>query len=127
MLANDITFDDLTALMDAPSLETLSYALRHPETWPEGFVWNYNDCAKCAMGLSYSLFRWKHPRGKGPERYTSDISRRFAMPYQDSVDIFFHTRPPFEWWRPFAERSSDSVTPEMVADRIDAFVARSRA
>ena len=30
-------FQDLSK----PSLHALSYALRHPDTWPEGFVWDY--------------------------------------------------------------------------------------
>jgi hypothetical protein len=42
--------------IDKPSLENLSYALRHPETWPKDFVWDYGECNDCAMGLAHRLW-----------------------------------------------------------------------
>lgn len=42
----------LSRLTDRPSLTALSYALRHPGTWPKDFVWDYSDCTTCAIGLA---------------------------------------------------------------------------
>jgi hypothetical protein len=45
---------------DNPPVDRLTFAdlawrLRHPETWPKGFVWDYGCCATCAMGLAWEL------------------------------------------------------------------------
>jgi hypothetical protein len=59
------TLDDrATALLAKPSVEGLIYALRHPETWPEGFEWYFNNFRTCAMGLAYRL--WRVIRVLGP-------------------------------------------------------------
>lgn len=42
----------LARISDEPSLVALSYALRHPDTWPDGFQWDYGDCRTCAIGLA---------------------------------------------------------------------------
>lgn len=44
-----------------PSLRGLSYALRHPETWPAGFEFDYGDCKRCAIGLIFKLWGIQYP------------------------------------------------------------------
>jgi hypothetical protein len=39
-----------------PSLESLSYILRHREWWPDGFEWDFQACSGCAIGLCEELF-----------------------------------------------------------------------
>lgn len=97
-----------------PSLKSLSHVLRHPELWPAGFWWDYADCFKCGMGLAHAL--WKE---------TVDVPISPVM--TKAFDI--------PWWK--AERifggnylvttygviNYDLVTPEMVADKIDEYLA----
>jgi hypothetical protein len=61
----------LAAIVDLtrPSLAALAYALRHRETWPAGFVWNYRYADTCALGLSHQLW------GSSPP-YSDTISYR---------------------------------------------------
>lgn len=120
------------------SLRGLAFALRHPETWPKGFVWDYSECDQCAMGLAYSLWLKADedpPDGQDSDKYArqwvSLISRRFSVPYRTAERIFFGIRVDVEeqrlWgllsprvtrkWRP------KDVTPEMVADAIDHYLA----
>lgn len=118
-----------------PSLEGLVYALRHPETWPEGFVWNYRDCNSCAMGLARQLWDSvpRTVRGTG----ASKMARTFAMPYEVANSIFMGKGPtamdwlPFKtenrgmlWWKEqFQVADHSRVTPEMVADQIEKYLA----
>lgn len=108
--------------LDKPSLHGLSYALRHPDTWPEGFVWDYSDCKQCAMGLAHQLWESEIPQ-VGNTRDPSVMARKFAMPYEKAEQIFFATHKYNRHYGVFP-RSIDSVTPEMVADQIDAYLAK---
>ena len=103
-----------------PSLHALSYALRHPDTWPEGFVWEYSDCRNCAMGLAHQL--WNEIPWAGVDSGASLMARHFAMPYSRAKSIFFQT----QWHSRIMgifPRSYSSVSPEMVADQIDKYLA----
>jgi hypothetical protein len=104
--------------LSKPSLHALSYALRHPDTWPEGFVWNYAQCAQCAMRLAHRLWR-QIPRPEN-DTGTSVMARSFAMPYEEANKIFFLAH---HVWGPFY-RQMAAVTPEIVADKIDAYIKR---
>lgn len=42
--------------LSVPSLRALSYALKHPETWPEGFHFHYSSSYACAVGLAISMW-----------------------------------------------------------------------
>lgn len=106
--------------LDKPSLANLAYALRHPETWPEGFHWNYGRCDSCAMGLAHEL--WKAIPNTYRQTGASVMARSFAMPFRDSERIFL------EAWK---ERTfprnlflSHNIGPDEVADRIDAYLQR---
>jgi len=89
-----------------PTLRALAYMLRHPETWPENFVWDYKSCDKCALGLMEQVWDVR-PMDLG-------------VSFEDERDIFFN---PCSWrslWFP----SFTSVTPRVVAGRIDRYLAK---
>ena len=52
---------DPNSFVAAKSLRGLSYALRHPETWPPGFRWKFFDCNRCATGLAVELMMADRP------------------------------------------------------------------
>ena len=123
--------------LNKPSLHALSYALRHPDTWPKGFVWDYKYCGSCAMGLAHQL--WGSiplARAFHGEDGPSIMAHNFAMPYGDAKSIFLGhgpwvptkvvtTKTGHLWWKE-TETSHNSnfdlVTPEMVADQIDLYL-----
>ena len=109
--------DQVRALSDAastPSLVALSYALRHPETWPEGFVWAYRDCTSCAIGLSMRLWRLQ----RVPNKCTSTCAAVwFLMDRDAAYEIFINV------WSTFKLSGHDDVTPTHVADAIDTYLA----
>jgi hypothetical protein len=136
MLESNCETNEVTRLfadLDKPSLHTLSYALRHPDTWPNGFVWNFQDCKSCAMGLAHELWfaSENRPTGKTPDSYhraaVSAVARRFALPYAEAQRIFLRS----DWAvksRMFGlvkeKIPMSAITPEMVADEIDRYLAR---
>jgi hypothetical protein len=111
--------------LNKPSLHALSYALRHPDTWPKDFVWDFRDCDQCAMGLAHRL--WKslpEPTSQWREG-SSMMARQFAMPYSEAERIFFgdaYTRQQFFGLISTTIPQRD-VTPDMVADAIDKYLA----
>jgi len=114
-------FQDLSK----PSLHVLSYALRHPDTWPEGFNWNFDNCRECAMGLAHRLWA-SIPEAKNTATCStgpSIMGRAFAMPYETARDIFMGEG---EWTRTGlifkTQIDFKKVTPEMVADQIDKYL-----
>lgn len=69
-------------LLSRPSVEALIYALRHPETWPAGFVWDYRACDSCALGLARELWH---------SIFDADVpfvARAIFMPVPDAQLIF---------------------------------------
>jgi hypothetical protein len=103
-----------------PSLENLSYILRHREWWPEGFRWNYKYCGHCAIGLCGKL--WKiDPRQLSPGLLDSELTWEYSPDYRR---IFIDSRGKggiLSWIIP---PSMSDVTPEMVARQIDRYLAR---
>src|SRR6266446_2816529 len=93
------------------SLGALSFHLRHPETWPEDFQWDYSYCPTCTMGLAGRLF--PELRLKGEIGDIDTLQAYFKIPYA-VIWEFFATPVPGKGLR--------AVTPEMVADRIDDFL-----
>lgn len=123
--------------LDRPSLAALSYILRHPDTWPKDFIWNFGDCYQCAMGLAHRL--WKQIPRSSSETGATIMAREFAIPYGVALNIFLadyghaewlprrveHKTEGRLWWKKeisTSHRDYDAVTPEMVADQIDAFL-----
>lgn len=106
----DSTTPHTTALaidLNAPSLPALAYALRHRETWPEGFFWNYCRSDMCAAGLVNKLWN------DGPDGGMETARHLVGLRYAEACLVFIG-----------AGFASDTrmweVTPEMVADVIDA-------
>jgi hypothetical protein len=99
-----------------PSLENLSYILRHREWWPDGFHWNFRHPDTCGLGLCRQLW------GIWP----SDLSDGLKDQSEDSayLRIFINASGKGTWFRRFVWPLMHSqVTPEMVADQIDQYLA----
>lgn len=129
--------DEATKLfqdLNKPSLATLSYALRHPDTWPDNFEWNYQYCDNCAMGLAHAL--WKAiPQGSNDMNTgSSRMAKAFAMPFAAAKNVFFGnfdwmpTKTKVKgilWWKKTTRKANhEAVTPEMVADQIDKYLKK---
>ena len=130
-------YDEVAALSrttDRPGLTALSYALRHPDTWPSDFVWHYDTCENCAIGLALRLWpSLQLPKGQNAQQ--AWIAREMAMSFREARDIFFGLAPQITirektgWFRS-EERTVtnwDAVTPDDVADAIDRYLSRDSA
>lgn len=101
-----------------PSLENLSHVLRHHETWPQGFEWDFAKTECCALGLAERL--WADQLGSVAAMFA-------ALSYWEYVNIFLRsgTKPRQKFLRFFTrECFLEEVTPGMVADQIDAYLAK---
>ena len=117
----------LAVITDRPNLVALSYALRHPETWPADFVWDCSTCKTCAIGLALRLWPFlKLPKGQRVQE--TWVAREMALPLREAKRIFFCLAPAsrvvtkHHWFRADeAEWRYDfkEVTPDHVADAID--------
>jgi hypothetical protein len=103
-----------------PSLENLAYVLRHQELWPEGFVWDYRNSSTCALGLCKKLYNLC------PEQ----VDFRLVQSPGASKSIFCdwgnEAKPVMLFgFIPLWERKLEmyEITPEIVADRIDNWLA----
>lgn len=124
----------LSRITDRPNLVALAYSLRHPETWPADFVWDYRNCTKCAIGLSLRLWpKLQLPQGQMAQQ--TWIAREMAMPYDAAKLMFFGLGPPIRVGRYGAHRRSkgwfraphwiadqSAVTPDDVANAIDQYL-----
>lgn len=95
--------------LSKPGLDALSHILRHKELWPAGFEWNYENCESCAIGLAAKLWAIKCPCSR-------TVAHSMGMPVYAAVDIFDLGGK----WKP---KSIDAITPDMVADQIDKYIA----
>src|SRR5882672_3746884 len=102
--------------LDKPSLAALSYLLRHHEEWPPEFKWDYTYCDQCAMGLARTLWEKDYNPDKDQIVYAEDYMQNiFGLSIEMIEDIFEGTG--------WAENNLETVTPEMVADKIDTYLA----
>lgn len=97
------------------NLAGLSYALRHPEVWPAGFVWDYSRCSHCAIGLAMELF--------------SD-NRAWSTVILNEIIPGWHFDPRIS--KIFMNLNKKScpmkdITPENVADAIDHYLVATAA
>ena len=103
--------DRTTALLAAPTLEGLAYALRHREVWPEGFEWDYSLCETCAIGMAREL--WDSTRNLDlPDIF--NISVMFNISVDTAFDIFV--------WLGL-DSTCATITPDYVAAAIDRYLA----
>ncbi len=84
-----------------PSLQGLSYLLRHQELWPPKFSWCYASCTQCAMGLANQ--KW------GIGCYTVAMSKALRIHADTAVDLFLSYQ-------------ESPITPNVIADRIDRYL-----
>ena len=109
---------DTTQLADAPpdlttpTLAGLAWLLRHKEAWPEGFEWDFDDCFRCGMGLAAQL--WDACAFDLTLSLSAGQAVIWDIPYDEANRIFLVGASNSTW-----------ITTEMVADRIDAYLARS--
>lgn len=123
VLAKPQTETEKLFAIDKPSLENLSYALRHPETWPKGFVWDFGKCDSCAMGLAHELWSQSIP-AVGRSDVASVMAREFALPYEEAAYIFLRQTGKTRFLGVIPTTPEmDEITPEMVADQIDRHLA----
>lgn len=111
-LVKSFEAEQLFVDLDKPSLRGLSFVLRNPDTWPKGFEWNYDRCSNCAMGLSVRL--WKEIKGD----WIADMAIGFRMSFRAANEIFVKASNTRGWGD-----DRHRITPEMVADDIDAYLA----
>lgn len=88
--------------LSRPSLRGLSYLLRHKELWPVGFEWDFGNCDRCAMGLAFSIWNLGELGG------SYSMTEHFPISEKTSGELFL------------LRHSAIVITPEMIADRIDA-------
>jgi hypothetical protein len=124
--ALDAEVQALASISDKPNLTALSYALRHPETWPADFVWDYSNCTRCAVGLALRLWPdLKLPTGQSAQE--TWIAREMAMSHREAVKIFFKMGPLKEvkrgWFRKEFIADYRRVRADDVADAIDRYLA----
>ncbi len=101
--------------LSKPSLTALSYLLRHQEKWPLGFRWDYSYCDQCAMGLARTLWERDYDPYSDQIRYAESYMRgTFGLSIETIEEIFEGGA--------WGEKILETVTPEMVADRIDKFL-----
>lgn len=101
-----------------PSLSVLSFVLRNKELWPKGFEWNFSYCYSCAIGLAYCLWQ------QVPTCHPHNVARAVNIEFMDAYELFMST--PEEAIIHDRKRNTVTeipVTPEMIADRIDKFLA----
>lgn len=89
--------------LTVPSAPALSYVLRHREHWPKGFKFDYHT--SCAIDLVYELW------------HVHVAATAFGMPVREVYRIFICGST----WSgvPYS-----SITPEMVANQIDLYLAQ---
>lgn len=109
-----------------PNLRVLAHVLRHPEMWPESFVWDYGDCDHCAMALAFQFWPCKGWRPEGLREWRMWACDTLILPPLVVDSLFFRTRPPKQWYLPASWRrpaALRNVTPEHVARAIERYLA----
>lgn len=109
--------------LSKPSLEGLSWLLRHKEEWPRLWNWDFNyvsrethcGTAGCAIGLAW------HQWGECP---FDDLRRQFGMGQDDYYAIFGVVNS--DNYSPHYRKDRSLVSEREVADAIDAYLAETR-
>lgn len=104
---------------DTPSLERLSYVLKHPETWPPGFQWDFSFCDTCALGLAREMFDLDFA-------CSDNVAKAIGISHDDAYRIFIQMDgKKFPWYKMFP--GPRDVTPQMVAKQLDEIIAKRKA
>jgi hypothetical protein len=102
----------------AKSLENLAFILRDRRLWPKGFEWNYKNCNSCAIGMAAKLWGKESVYGWGEDERTAWLPNG-TIHSNASNRIFTELR------RHIGKNSMSEITPEDVADAIDAYLKES--
>lgn len=132
-----VEVNKLATNLEKPSLIALSYSLRHPDTWPENFVWDYSSCDHCAVGLTLQLWYQHSDPCQGYDHddnikvFKTWIAKKMSIPYEVSERIFFNIQNDtvvYGTWRKkaYIQKTFDTVTPDQVADAIDKYLVSDR-
>lgn len=95
------------------TLADLAQKLRRPVTWPPDFVFNYLGYDTCAMALACSI-------GMADEPTSGAMTQAFGLSSREAYQIFEAA-----WGSVYIGKLE--VTADMVADKIDAVLARRQA
>ncbi len=112
--------------LDKPSLKRLSYLLRHKELWPKDFVWRFDKCDQCAMGLARAFWDLNVPHKRPVSRYydyEKIMTRTFGIDEIVAGELFIHPYCAVQDWCWLGESPFPDITPEMVAGKIDHYLA----
>lgn len=122
-----------------PSLSMLSHFLRDKDLWPKGFIWDYSNCNTCAMGLAVEMFNLTLGTSDNDanllfpfpaQTYLHAMLETFGLKENEARKIFTRLGDPerginFHWGDIGAViRNQRKITPEKVADAIDAYLAK---
>jgi hypothetical protein len=107
----------MSTITPQPSLQALAMALRHPESWPAGFTWNYQKLDNCALGLAGQLW----PLGSFWS--SENAATAFSMPRSATYSIFWNAHVGRRRFFGLIPLGRSGVTPAMVADKIDRYLA----
>jgi hypothetical protein len=102
--------------IDVPSLERLSYLLRHQKMWPKDFVWDFSHCQRCAMGLTIAFWNIDVHETWGRVLTSLKMNEIFHMDFESIRNIFFN-------FGGFYKCRISRITPKKVANKIDAYLA----
>lgn len=118
--AKYITEGDGLLDLSKPSLQALSHILRNRDLWPEGFVWDYNECTKCAMGMAHALWN-KGNAAKYMEAAFMQTHWLFPNVSHKTIGQIFCNRKNgnLREITYFFEKEMCFITPENIADAID--------
>lgn len=115
--------------LSKPSLEGLSWLLRHPEAWPAHFQWRFQDvlergkCGTTGCAIGIAQLTWggmlRKENRSAASHDTEPARERFGMRYDDFADIFLGASA-----YPSARLTLANISPAMVADAIDAYLAQ---
>ena len=100
------------------SLETLAKALRDQSSWPINFRWNYTAIEMCAMGLMQRI--WFREMDVYEFYKPEVISEKLNIDETNAIKIFLNGGAYLSNTPVF------TITPEMVADKIDEFISREK-
>ncbi len=107
-------------ILNKPSLERLSYLLRHEELWPKGFLWGFQWCGSCAIGLAVTV--WEIEK----DMFELERKTQYFPKFRDALKIddydFFERTFLNSCVRKTYGVYPEAITPKMVADKIDEFL-----